>query len=94
MRTRFGTILAAVAAALTAAADDGTLLAETESAATFRVWSSADATYAVMSAAELSSLMPATYAASETVTATSPSGVVFLACRMAGETAKCFGTSL
>jgi len=75
MRTRFGTILAAVAAALTAAADDGTLLAETESAATFRVWSSADATYAVMSAAELSSLMPATYAAGETVTATSPSGV-------------------
>ena len=57
MRTRFGTILAAVAAALTAAAEDGTLLAETGSAATFRAWSSADATYAVMSAAELSSLM-------------------------------------
>ena len=75
MRTRFGTILAAVAAALTAAAEDGTLLAETGSAATFRAWSSADATYAVMSAAELSSLMPATYAAGETVTATSPSGV-------------------
>ena len=75
MRTWFGAIFAAVAAALTAAADDGTLLAETESAATFRVWSSADATYAVMSAAELSSLMPATYAVSETVTATSPSGV-------------------
>ena len=75
MRTWFGAIFAVVAAALTAAADDGTLLAETESAATFRVWSSADATYAVMSAAELSSLMPATYAVSETVTATSPSGV-------------------
>ena len=75
MRTRFGAIFAAVAAALTAAAEDGTLLAETGSAATFRAWSSADATYAVMSAAELSSLMPATYAAGETVTATSPSGV-------------------
>ena len=75
MRTRIGTVFAAVAAAFTSAADDGTLLAETESAATFRAWSSADATYAVMSAAELSSLMPAMYAAGETVTATSPSGV-------------------
>ena len=68
-------VVVATSATLPAAADDGTLLAETESATTFRVWSSADATYAVMSAAELSSLMPTTYAASETVTATSPSGV-------------------
>ena len=76
---RLGTAaLSAVVVATSAtlpAADDGTLLAETGSAAAFRAWYREDATYAVMSAAELSSLMPATYAVSETVTATSPSGV-------------------
>ena len=77
---RLGTAaLSAVVVATSAtlpAADDGTLLAETGNAATFRAWYREDATYAVMSAAELLSLMPATYAASETVTATSPGGVV------------------
>ena len=77
---RLGTAaLSAVVVATSAtlpAADDGTLLAETGSAAAFRAWYREDATYAVMSAAELSSLMPATYAAGETVTATSPGGVV------------------
>ena len=68
-------VVVATSATLPAAADDGTLLAETESATTFRAWYREDATYAVMSAAELSSLMPTTYAAGETVTATSPSGV-------------------
>lgn len=76
---RLGTAaLSAVVVATSAtlpAADDGTLLAETGNAATFRAWHREDATYAVMSAAELLSLMPATYRAGETVTATSPSGV-------------------
>ena len=68
-------VVVATSATLPAAAEDGTLLAETGSATTFRAWYREDATYAVMSATELSSLMPATYAAGETLTATSPSGV-------------------
>lgn len=68
-------VVVATSATLPAAAEDGTLLAETGNATTFRAWYREDATYAVMSATELSSLMPATYAAGETVTATSSSGV-------------------